>query len=167
MLPRGWGGGKSSHTLIILIYKLTILILAAMIIVNRKEVPIINSYSVPDKCPVCGHELLINKLSCSHCATKIEGEFSTCKFCRLPDEQREFIEVFIKCRGSIKEVERELGISYPTVRSRLDSVIAALGHRVVDRGEGETVQARDILDALEEGKISAAEAARRLKKGDS
>ncbi len=125
------------------------------------------SYSVPDKCPVCGHELLVNRLSCTYCATKIEGEFSTCKFCRLPAEQREFIEVFIKCRGSIKEVERELGISYPTVRIRLDTVIAALGYRGVDRGEGETVQAQDILDAREEGKISAAEAARRLKKGDS
>ena len=166
MLPRGWGGGKSSHTLIILIYKLTILILAAMIIVNRKEVPIINSYSVPDKCPVCGHEILINKLSCSHCATKIEGEFSTCKFCRLPDEQREFIEVFIKCRGSIKEVERELGISYPTVRSRLDSVLTALGYKVAEGETGARVRATEVLAALERGEISAAEAAQRLKKGE-
>ena len=120
---------------------------------------------MPDKCPVCGHELLVNKLSCSYCATKIEGEFSSCKFCRLPEEQREFIEVFIKCRGSIKEVERELGISYPTVRSRLDSVIAALGYTVPGRVELEKLRAQEVLDALERGEISVAEATRRLKKG--
>ena len=60
------------------------------------------SYSVPDKCPVCGHELLVNRLSCTYCATKIEGEFSTSKFCRLPAEQREFIEVFIKCGAVLR-----------------------------------------------------------------
>lgn len=146
-------------------YTLTLLINIVIIIINNKGGIIIIAYSVPNKCPVCSHELLVNRLSCSRCATKIEGKFSTCKFCRLPDEQRKFIEVFIKCRGSIKEVERELGISYPTVRSRLDSVIATLGYTVTDQGIKERVEAAEVLNALEKGDISVTEAAQRLKKG--
>lgn len=123
-------------------------------------------YNAPGKCPVCGHELLISRLSCNFCSTKLEGEFSTCKFCRLPAEQRRFIEVFIKCRGNIKDVEKELGISYPTVRNRLDSVVAALGYPVDNRIEVEETseKTQEILDALEKGEISATEATRRLKK---
>ncbi len=90
----------------------------------------------------------------------------TCKFCNLPTEQREFIEVFIKCRGNIKDVEKELGISYPTVRNRLDSVITALGYPIEKeiKGEGTENKTREVLDALERGDISASEAASQLKK---
>mgnify|MGYP000911698098 CR=1 FL=1 len=123
-------------------------------------------YKAPGKCPVCGDELLVSRLTCNFCSTKLEGEFSTCKFCRLPAEQLKFIEVFIKCRGNIKDVEKELGISYPTVRNRLDAVIAALGYPVDTRVESDEItnKYRETLDALEKGEISATEAARRLKK---
>lgn len=84
-------------------------------------------YKIPHQCPVCEHEMRVAKLTCTHCPTKIEGEFRTCKFCKLPADQLLFVETFLKCRGNIKEVEKELGISYPTVRSRLDCVIQALG----------------------------------------
>lgn len=122
-------------------------------------------YKAPGRCPVCGQELTISKLSCSHCPTQIEGEFRACKFCQLPDEQREFIEIFIKCRGNIKDVEKELNISYPTVRNRLDEAIEALGYRV-DQSfiEEEQGQRRQILSALEKGEITADEAAKRLRK---
>jgi hypothetical protein len=95
----------------------------------------------------------------------MEGKFSLCKFCRLPAEQREFIEVFIKCRGSIKEVEKELGISYPTVRSRLDSVIEALGHPVVSKVGKDKADngVRELLDAIEQGEITASEGISLLK----
>lgn len=107
----------------------------------------------------------MTRLSCSHCRSVLEGEFVTCKFCRLPDEQRRFVEVFIKCRGSIKDVEKELGISYPTVRNRLDEVIAALGYRVEKTGrQEEEERRREILTALEKGELTPQEAARRLKK---
>ncbi|NMA54801.1 MAG: DUF2089 domain-containing protein [Firmicutes bacterium] len=124
------------------------------------------AHVAPGKCPICGHELRVNRLSCAFCSTKLDGEFTSCKFCRLPAEQREFIEVFIKCRGSIKEVEKELGISYPTVRGRLDAVIRALGYVVNNdalAGDRQDVSA-EVLDALDKGEISAAEAARRLRK---
>jgi len=129
------------------------------------------NYKMPHRCPVCDHEMKISKLSCTHCPTKIEGEFSSCKFCRLPAEQTIFIEAFIKCRGNIKEVEKELGISYPTVRSRLDSVIEALGYRVDKEKEKftpqeESLRRQEILESLERGEISPQEAARQLRKMD-
>lgn len=126
-------------------------------------------YKMPHRCPVCNHEMKISKLTCTHCPTKIEGEFSSCKFCRLSSEHLIFVETFIKCRGNIKEVEKELGISYPTVRGRLDSVIEALGYGVerekesgperVDTQE-EKMRRQSILEALERGEISPQEASR-------
>ncbi len=127
-------------------------------------------YKAPGQCPVCNNELTVTKLSCAKCGTKLEGEFSTCKFCRLPAEQRDFIEVFIKCRGNIKDVEKELGISYPTVRNRLDAAIEALGYRV-ERDAGELAEEKEerqarqaVLDSLERGEITPQEAAKQLKK---
>lgn len=122
-------------------------------------------YKAPGDCPVCGHQLMVTRLSCDHCQTRLEGDFDFCKFCRLPTEQREFIEVFVKCRGNIKDVEKELGISYPTVRNRLDGAIEALGYRV-DKSDiaAEKDYRQEILKALENGEISADEAARQLRK---
>lgn len=124
-------------------------------------------YKAPGQCPVCNHELIVTKLSCTNCGTKLEGEFTSCKFCQLPGEQREFIEVFLKCRGNIKDVEKELGISYPTVRNRLDAAIEALGYRV-ERDAGELAEEKEerqaILDSLERGAITPQEATKQLKK---
>jgi len=126
---------------------------------------------MPHRCPVCDHEMRISKLTCTHCPTKIEGEFSTCKFCQLPAEQLIFVETFIKCRGNIKEVEKELRISYPTVRSRLDSIIETLGYRVDGDKEKQDPQEESnrreaILEALERGEISPQEATLKLRKMD-
>lgn len=129
------------------------------------------NYKMLHRCPVCAHEMRISKLTCTHCPTKIEGEFSTCKFCQLPAEQLIFVEAFIKCRGNIKEVEKELRISYPTVRSRLDSVIEALGYRVDGDKEKQDPQEESkrreaILEALERGEISPQEATHKMRKMD-
>ena len=126
------------------------------------------NYQMPHRCPVCEHEMQISKLTCTHCPTKIEGEFNTCKFCQLPAEQLIFVEAFIKCRGNIKEVEKELRISYPTVRSRLDSVIEALGYRVDGDKEKPDLQEESkrreaILEALERGEISPQEATLKMR----
>ena len=83
-------------------------------------------FKIPHQCPICEHEIKVTKLACTYCPTTMEGKFHTCKFCKLPADQLLFVETFLKCRGNIKEVEKELGISYPTVRSRLDSVIHTL-----------------------------------------
>lgn len=123
-------------------------------------------FKAPSRCPVCDHQLSISRLTCNHCQTKLEGEFTSCKFCKLPDEQVEFIEVFIKCRGNIKDVEKELGISYPTVRNRLDGIIQALGYSL-DKSEADEekkLKRQEILSALEKGEISPQEASKLLRK---
>ncbi|MDX9873015.1 MAG: DUF2089 domain-containing protein [Clostridia bacterium] len=121
-------------------------------------------YKAPGVCPVCGHGLSVSSLNCGYCSTKIEGEFALCKFCQLPDEQRDFIEVFIKCRGNIKDIEKELGISYPTVRNRLDAIIEALGYRVEKQVSPDwKSKKQEILNALDSGEISPEEATNQLK----
>jgi len=130
-------------------------------------------YKMPHRCPVCDHEMKISKLTCTYCPTKIEGEFSSCKFCRLPAEQLIFMEAFVKCRGNIKEVEKELGISYPTVRNRLDSVIEALGYGEAQLGapkneteshQEESLRRQGILEALERGEMTAQEATLQMRR---
>lgn len=116
------------------------------------------------RCPVCQKTMKITRLACDHCHTTIKGAFSPCKFCRLPEDQLQFIEVFLKCRGNIKDVEKDLGISYPTVRNRLDSVLQSLGY-MVDKNETEqTLQRQEILFSLEKGAITPEEATLQLRK---
>ncbi len=114
-------------------------------------------------CPVCAGELEVTRLKCSACKTEISGNFSVCSFCKLDQENREFIEVFIKCRGSIKDVEKELNISYPTVKSRLDRVIRALGYEVIE--EPKIVNRLEVLEKLDKGEIDLPEALEQLKGG--
>lgn len=78
-------------------------------------------------CPVCEGELLISRLHCRSCGTALEGEFGVGRFGRLSKEQLSLLESFLRARGNLKEMERELGISYPTVRSRVDALVRALG----------------------------------------
>ncbi|MGH2382989.1 MAG: DUF2089 domain-containing protein [Candidatus Limnocylindria bacterium] len=78
-------------------------------------------------CPVCAGELTIARLHCRSCGTALEGEFGVGRFGRLDREQMALLESFLRSRGNLKEMERELGISYPTVRSRVDALIRSLG----------------------------------------
>lgn len=78
-------------------------------------------------CPVCADELTITRLHCRSCGTALEGEFGVGRFGRLDREQMTLLESFLRSRGNLKEMERELGISYPTVRGRVDSLVRALG----------------------------------------
>ncbi|PKM93438.1 MAG: hypothetical protein CVU84_15750 [Firmicutes bacterium HGW-Firmicutes-1] len=125
-------------------------------------------YKAPGKCPVCDEKLSITKLSCPKCSSSIEGDFQPCEFCRLPEEDLVFVKIFIKCRGNIKDVEKELGISYPTVRGKLDNVIRSLGYEVVTKEqvmEKELKEAtrNEILDQLSKGELSAKEATEKIK----
>lgn len=125
-------------------------------------------YKAPGRCPICGEKLSITKLNCPRCTTTIEGHFEPCEFCRLPDEDLEFIKTFIKCRGNIKDVEKELGISYPTVRGKLDTVIRGLGYEVpskelIKENENKTTARTEILDQLSNGQITSKEATERIK----
>ncbi len=112
-------------------------------------------------CPVCGSDTEITRISCNTCGSKIEGHFSPCKFCRLTNDQKLFIDVFIKCRGNIKEVEKELGISYPTVKNRLEDAAAALGYKS-ESAPINDAKRKEILDKLNSGELSVEEALEKL-----
>lgn len=115
------------------------------------------------RCPVCGDELTVTRLHCRNCDSAIEGHFNLGKFYRLTPEQLHFVETFIKCEGKITRVEEELGISYPTVRNRLNDVIRALGYEVAAEATVSAEKRRAILEQLQAGEVSADEAAGLLK----
>jgi hypothetical protein len=127
-------------------------------------------HPVPTQCPVCGQEPRVARLHCNGCGTAIEGVFSLGPWQRLNREQLAFAEVFIKRRGKIKDVEDELGVSYPTVVARLNELLAAMGFDSSGapppeepESNGRGPQRQQILDELAAGTITAAEAARRLR----
>ena len=84
-------------------------------------------HDVISTCPVCSGELAVTRLHCRSCGTTLEGEFSVGRFGRLTREQLTLLESFLRSRGNLRDMERELGISYPTVRSRVEALVRALG----------------------------------------
>ena len=84
-------------------------------------------HDVISTCPVCSNELSVTRLHCDSCGTTLEGEFSVGRFGRLTREQLALLESFLRSRGNLRDMERELGISYPTVRSRVEALVRALG----------------------------------------
>ncbi len=113
-------------------------------------------------CPSCDHPLAVRRLECTSCGVAVEGHFDAGPLARLSSEQMAFVEVFLRSRGKIKDVEEELGISYPTVVSRLTDVLVTLGF---ESGEDprDASRRQRILDELAAGRISASEATERLR----
>jgi hypothetical protein len=111
------------------------------------------SKQTPISCPSCKGALFVSEFKCPDCNTVVKGKFNTPLFGDLNEEQLAFIKIFILSRGNIKEVENRMGISYPTVRNKLDDVIATLSDAPIVK-----MTSSEILDALESGKISAAQA---------
>jgi len=116
--------------------------------------------NVIGECPICQSDLEVTKLHCNNCHTELGGKFKLSKFNYLSKEHLYFIEVFIKNRGSIKQIEKELGISYPTVKKNLDEVIISLGYEV---SEEDKIKKEEVFAKLEKGEITALEAARLIK----
>lgn len=119
----------------------------------------------PTRCPICESELNVVRLNCPTCDTSIEGRFTAGRFTGLSAEQIEFITTFVRCEGKINRMEQEIGLSYPTIRNRLQDVIRALGY---EPGRDETPEVseekrRTVLDELETGKISVEDAMRALR----
>jgi len=131
-------------------------------------------------CPVCAGELAISRLHCRTCGTTLEGEFGVGRFGKLSREQMALLESFLRSRGNLKEMERALGISYPTVRARVEALVQALGladgesdSELVEDGddgaagaaaEADTAtQRRAILERLAKREIDAAAAAEALR----
>ena len=115
------------------------------------------------ECPVCGGSLRVRVLQCPGCQTRIEGNFepNASPIFYLSGKELEFVELFVKVRGNIKEVEKALGISYPTVRGMLDSIIRSMGYQV--KRTPDTKKRMEIIERLEKSQIDAAQAAELLK----
>jgi hypothetical protein len=109
------------------------------------------------RCPFCGDDLAIARLLCCGCKTQIDSELQIPLFFRLPPDLQEFVMIFLRCQGKIRDMEKELGISYPTVCKRLDLVNELLGNK------GPPVNRTQILEQLERGEISVQEATQLLK----
>ena len=118
---------------------------------------------LPLTCPSCNGTMNVTELTCPDCDTRVQGEFPTSGLFQLSPEQLKFVEVFIRCRGNIKEVERDLKISYPTVRSRLDQVIQAMGYTIDAQEEDEHTE--HVLQSLESGELNFEQAIEILREG--
>lgn len=121
--------------------------------------------AMPVTCPACGGRVQVTGLRCTQpgCGTEVRGDFEVNEFALLPPEPLEFLRLYIKTRGNLKEVERILGVSYPTVRARMEQLLRSLGYEVPDEPAPSGPSRSDILQALEQGQISPAEAAEQLR----
>ena len=114
----------------------------------------------PSNCPVCSSRLALTRLSCPSCETELSGAFAQCEFCVLADDDREVLRVFLASRGNMKELERHLGVSYPTARARFDTLLAKLG---IERGPVAPAADRvQLMEQVARGEIGVDEALRRL-----
>ena len=116
-------------------------------------------YPILTQCPVCHGDLSVTRLVCRNCGTALEGQFALGRLFQLMPEQLQFVETFLRCEGKLNRVQEELGLSYPTVRSRLDEVVRALGYEVHEEpaaSSDETQQ--DILQRLARREITSEEA---------
>lgn len=126
-----------------------------------------------DRCPACGGRLVVTECRCTNCAMQLRSEFSLGLFSTLPEDQLSFISLFLRARGNLSEVEKVLGVSYPTIRSKLDEInkaldrAEALAPAEADQDNSSTMAAeearRAILQQVADGKLPAIEAVEQLR----
>ncbi len=112
--------------------------------------------SLPSGCPLCNGAIEVTQIRCTECRSEIKGSFKAEGMSILPSEYQKFITVFIRHRGNIKAVEKELGISYPTINKMLDSINAMLDATAANREKPLT--RKEILDSIERGEMSVKDA---------
>ena len=106
-------------------------------------------YSFPIHCPVCQEKFHVKRLACENCGSELEGTFELSRLSQLSSEMQQFIIVFLECRGNIREMEKYFNISYPTVRVRIDDIVAALGGQM----RTAPVSYSDIVEQQESGEF--------------
>jgi len=114
----------------------------------------------PVNCPVCNQRLATTRLTCPSCSTELSGAFESCEFCVLSAEDRDVLRVFLASRGNMKELERHLGVSYPTARARFDALLGKIG---IDRPTAAPSPTRvELMEQVARGEIDIDEALKRL-----
>jgi hypothetical protein len=119
-------------------------------------------YVTPRQCPTCAGALETRELACPVCATVVRGRWSANPFSHLTADQQTFLTLFVRSRGNLSDVERTLGVSYPTVRAKLDDLIAALGETPPAPRPSSSSRAA-VLEQVARGEITTDEALVRLK----
>lgn len=116
-----------------------------------------------ESCPTCGGALTITEVRCERCATEVRSQYQPCPFCRLSSEQMNFTLLFVQSRGNLTEVEKSLGVSYPTIRAKLEEIIRIVTALPATLAPAPTAPAelhpeqRDILAQVASGKLTATE----------
>ncbi|MBX3115470.1 MAG: DUF2089 domain-containing protein [Fimbriimonadaceae bacterium] len=124
-------------------------------------------HDIPKECPITGEPLYVSELTSLKSGVVIRGKFALPHTAELETDQKEFLEVFLRARGVISTMEKELGISYPTVKARVDSLLEAMDlepFKLDRKAEVRAEERAKILKMLEEGEISATDAKEQLKK---
>jgi hypothetical protein len=124
---------------------------------------------IPQSCPSCSSPLAVTQLNCTVCNTGVVGKFELSPFFRLSPESLKFLEVFVRNRGNVKEVERETGESYWAIRRQLDEVITEMGFEEAAPSDDEiSTRRQEILAQLSRGEINVQDATKLLAqiKGD-
>ena len=116
--------------------------------------------NIPSTCPSCDHQMVITQLSCTNCNTAIAGYYPLSPFSQLSEESLLFLEQFIRSRGNVKDMEREMGQSYWTIRSQLDKIITEMGLQSTPESASE--KRKQILKQLSDGEINVDEATKKL-----
>ena len=115
--------------------------------------------SIPPCCPSCGATLVVVKLECSACGTEVSGKYDLCPTCRLEGESAQLLELFLDARGNLKQVQRLLGVSYPTVRQRMEEMFRQMEE------PPRTADPMSVLRKVRRGELDV-DAAERLLRGD-
>ena len=124
---------------------------------------------LPTRCPFSGGDIVVTRFYCPDVDISVDGRFSVnIPFAQLSAEQLQFVELFLRSEGKLSRMESELGISYPTVRSRLHDIIRALGY---EPGKEEPAPMdedvrKQVLADLDAGQITFDEAMQIVKGGD-
>jgi hypothetical protein len=116
------------------------------------------TYRAPSECPVCGGALVTTRVGCRNCGSELAGEFAHCDFCALDERDTELLRVFLASRGNLREVEKHLGVSYPTARARFTQLLGKLGLAGADTAP--VAMTRDqVLSEVASGALAPEEAA--------
>ena len=124
----------------------------------------------PRQCPVCGDELHVTRLGCGSCGSELAGRFAACPYCALRELDRKILRTFLVARGNMRELARDLGVSYPTARQRFAELLARLGlEESTDESEGPTtdLDREDVLRRLAAGELDLDEATAMLNLPDA
>ena len=116
----------------------------------------------PSACPVCNHRLMTTRVACPDCSTELSGAFTPCEYCVLTDEDRDVLRVFLASRGNMKDLERHLGVSYPTARARFDTLLGKLG---IERPAPAGPSRLELMEQVARGEIDIDEAMKKLADG--